>query len=90
MIVCTTQNDTLLLALLLDCMTVPAVRLDAPDGTSIFKPDLADCLNLYHDLDLYMSAEQAPSDLGSVEVQTVGEGVGGLFTKADCSYPKRP
>lgn len=52
MIICTTLNDSLLLELLLDCMTVPAERIAAPAGAAVFIPEVTECLSLYADLDL--------------------------------------
>jgi hypothetical protein len=52
MIICTTLNDSLLLELLLDCMTVPAERIAAPAGAAVFIPEVTECLSLYSDLDL--------------------------------------
>ncbi len=52
MIISTTPNETLLLELLLDSMTVPARRIEAPAGASVFIPEVAECLALYSDLDL--------------------------------------
>ena len=47
MIICTDRNDTALLALLLDSMSVRAERHDLPDGSSLQIPNLNDCLGLY-------------------------------------------
>jgi hypothetical protein len=50
MIICTDRNDTALLALLLDSMSVRAERHDLPDGSSLQFPNLDDCLRLYEEL----------------------------------------
>jgi len=50
MIIATTRNDTLLLKLLLDSMSVKSTAQDLPDGSSVQLPDLGDCLDLYSEL----------------------------------------
>ena len=50
MIICTDRNDTVLLALLFDSMSVRADRHDLPDGLSLQIPNLEDCLGLYEEL----------------------------------------
>jgi hypothetical protein len=62
MIICTERNDTVLLALLFDSMSVRADRHDLPDGLSLQIPNLEDCLGLYEELGFSETAKETKAN----------------------------
>ena len=63
MIICTDRNDTVLLSLLFDSMSVRAERHDLPDGLSLQIPNLEDCLGLYAELGFSEAVKEITADL---------------------------
>jgi hypothetical protein len=59
LIIATGKNDSLLLRVLLDTLSVRAEHHDLPDGSSVEIPDLDDCLGLFTELGFAEATSEA-------------------------------